>query len=160
LAVISNGFRPLDPKTGKKHVGVEIMFKDDVDHGYHPPFYSGKYFMFSPEQPLAVVAAGPGKVSKIKRNSKGALSVTLDHGLTEVGPLATFYQHNVVELVKVGQTVKAGQPISILGRSGTNLNHLHFEMWLTNRGSRYIDWPVDPAPYLKNMKHVESGYRD
>jgi murein DD-endopeptidase MepM/ murein hydrolase activator NlpD len=139
---------------------VDIMFPRKVAGPVEEPFYAKRWFCFSPEQPLVNLACYDGKVSKIKRNSKGALSVVLDHGnVPFVGPLASFYQHNIVELVKVGDIVKAGQPISILGRSGTTLNHLHFELWLTALGPNYRDWPVDPEPYLKHMRHVESGYR-
>lgn len=42
--------------------------------------------------------------------------------------LETIYSHNVQNLVKSGDTVKAGQPIALTGRTGrASTEHLHFE---------------------------------
>lgn len=45
--------------------------------------------------------------------------------------LISFYKHNSVLLKKVGETVKAGDIIAIIGNSGelTDGPHLHFELW-------------------------------
>lgn len=43
--------------------------------------------------------------------------------------LETLYSHNSKNLVAVGDTVKAGQPIALTGRSGrATTEHLHFEL--------------------------------
>jgi murein DD-endopeptidase MepM/ murein hydrolase activator NlpD len=57
--------------------------------------------------------------------------------------ITSFYKHNSVLLKKVGEMVKAGQPIAIIGESGelTTGAHLHFELW--HRGA-----PVNPEDYI------------
>ncbi len=55
----------------------------------------------------------------------------------------SFYKHNSVLLKKVGDQVKTGESISIVGNSGENTTgpHLHFELW--HNGS-----PVNPRDYI------------
>ena len=57
--------------------------------------------------------------------------------------LVSFYKHNSVLLKKVGNFVKAGDAIAIIGSSGelTTGPHLHFEVWLNGI-------PVDPEDYI------------
>jgi murein DD-endopeptidase MepM/ murein hydrolase activator NlpD len=58
--------------------------------------------------------------------------------------LLSVYEHNSVLLKKVGDYVKAGDVIAIVGNSGelTTGPHLHFELWY--RGS-----PVNPQQYMQ-----------
>ncbi|MEE7561419.1 peptidoglycan DD-metalloendopeptidase family protein, partial [Xanthomonas sp. Kuri4-2] len=51
------------------------------------------------------------------------------------------YGHNRKRLVNEGQSVKAGQQIAEMGRSGAQRDMLHFEI-------RYNGKPVDPMLYL------------
>ena len=51
------------------------------------------------------------------------------------------YGHNRARLVNEGQSVKAGQQIAEMGRSGAARDMLHFEI-------RYNGKPVDPQQYL------------
>lgn len=57
--------------------------------------------------------------------------------------LVSIYKHNSVLLKKVGDKVKAGEAIAIVGNSGelTTGPHLHFELWLNGE-------PVDPQAYM------------
>ncbi|MEM6319999.1 MAG: M23 family metallopeptidase [Bacteroidota bacterium] len=57
--------------------------------------------------------------------------------------LVSFYKHNSVLLKKVGETVKAGEAIAIIGNTGDHTTgpHLHFELW--HRGK-----PIDPWNYV------------
>ncbi|MBL7939692.1 MAG: M23 family metallopeptidase [Flavobacteriales bacterium] len=57
--------------------------------------------------------------------------------------LVSIYKHNSVLLKKVGDKVKAGEAIAIVGDSGelTTGPHLHFELWLNGE-------PVDPQAYM------------
>lgn len=51
------------------------------------------------------------------------------------------YAHNQKLLVKEGQTVKSGQKIATLGRSGTQRDQLHFEIRRNGK-------PIDPMRFL------------
>lgn len=57
--------------------------------------------------------------------------------------LVSMYKHNSSLLKKVGNFVKAGDAIAIIGNSGENQNgpHLHFELWHEGQ-------PVDPQHYI------------
>lgn len=57
--------------------------------------------------------------------------------------LISIYKHNSVLLRKVGDRVKAGESIAIIGNSGelTDGPHLHFELW-------YNGTPLDPLEYI------------
>ena len=56
--------------------------------------------------------------------------------------LITVYAHNQINLVRVGQTVRAGQTIAKVGQTGrTTGAHLHFEV---RRGVK----PVNPLGHL------------
>ena len=57
--------------------------------------------------------------------------------------LVSVYKHNSVLLKRVGDRVKAGEAIAIVGNSGelTNGPHLHFELWLNGAA-------VDPQAYM------------
>ncbi|PSD22433.1 hypothetical protein C7E13_16140, partial [Stenotrophomonas maltophilia] len=51
------------------------------------------------------------------------------------------YGHNRKRLVNEGQSVKAGEQIAEMGRTGANRDMVHFEI-------RYNGKPVDPQQYL------------
>ena len=55
----------------------------------------------------------------------------------------SFYKHNSVLLKKVGDRVKSGESVAIVGNSGENTTgpHLHFELW--HNGT-----PVNPRDYI------------
>ena len=65
----------------------------------------------------------------------------------------TLYSHNSKNLVKVGDWVKAGQPIALTGRTGrATTEHLHFEVRIN--GKTY-----DPARFFdhknRSLKKVK-----
>jgi murein DD-endopeptidase MepM/ murein hydrolase activator NlpD len=65
-------------------------------------------------------------------------TVILDHGYG----LETWYAHNRKILVRQGQRVRRGEPISQLGNSGRSTGpHLHYEV-------RINGTPVDPLSYI------------
>jgi len=57
--------------------------------------------------------------------------------------IVSIYKHNSAILKKVGDVVKAGDPVAIIGQTGELATgpHLHFELW--NEGS-----PVNPKDYI------------
>lgn len=57
--------------------------------------------------------------------------------------LISVYKHNASLLKKVGQAVKSGEAIAIIGNSGelSSGPHLHFELWHQGR-------PLDPSLYV------------
>lgn len=57
--------------------------------------------------------------------------------------LISIYKHNSAVLKKMGQFVKAGEPIAIIGNSGETSQgpHLHFELW-------YNGNPTNPQEYI------------
>lgn len=57
----------------------------------------------------------------------------------------TFYGHNQVLLTRLGQRVRQGEPIALVGNSGVSTApHLHFEIWQE-------EVPVNPALLLVRM---------
>lgn len=59
------------------------------------------------------------------------------------GDLVSVYKHNSVLLKRVGDKVKAGEAVAIVGDSGelSTGPHLHFELWLNGE-------PIDPQAYM------------
>lgn len=57
--------------------------------------------------------------------------------------LVSVYKHNSVLLKKMGQYVKAGEAVAVIGNSGeqTTGPHLHFELWYNGNA-------IDPQEYI------------
>ncbi|MBL4654795.1 MAG: M23 family metallopeptidase [Bacteroidia bacterium] len=64
-------------------------------------------------------------------------------GIQHTHNLLSFYKHNSVLLKKVGNFVKAGDVIAIIGDSGelSSGQHLHFELWYNGK-------PINPEDYM------------
>lgn len=64
-------------------------------------------------------------------------------GIQHSNNLFTFYKHNSALLKSVGDYVKAGEVIAIIGNSGefSSGPHLHFELW-------YNGTPVNPSDFI------------
>ena len=64
-------------------------------------------------------------------------------GVQHEGDLLTFYKHNQKLLKEVGDKVKAGTSIALVGNTGSasSGDHLHFELW-------YDGEPVNPVDYI------------
>ncbi len=85
-----------------------------------------------------IVAAQSGDVIYSDWYGGYGLVVMIDHG----GGIVTLYGHNSKLLVKVGQTVTKGDPISLSGTTGLSTGpHLHFEVRVDG------DY-VDPLTYV------------
>jgi murein DD-endopeptidase MepM/ murein hydrolase activator NlpD len=107
-----------DPFTGRvaKHEGVDFAGKLGSD----------------------IIAVASGVVTwSGKRYGYGQL-VEINHG----GGYLTRYAHNLENKVKVGDIVKKGQVIALMGSSGRSTGpHVHFEVYKHGR-------VVDPATYI------------
>lgn len=120
---VSSGFGwRSDPFSGKRsyHEGVDIAA-----------------VMGSP-----IKAMGDGVVTYAgKRIGYGAL-VEINHG----NGYATRYAHILEALVKVGDRVKKGHPVALIGSSGRSTGpHLHFEVLKSRR-------QLDPRKYLQQSR--------
>lgn len=123
------------------HNGVDIMYRRRLDDGSLPEFppgtSGGSPHHFAPLS-VPVVAARDGQVWSVDKSPRGC-EVVINHGK----PFATYYQHlsstvlgphkrGVSTLTGQPTTVRAGQPIGIMGGDPiepTHLRHLHFEVW-------------------------------
>ena len=72
-----------------------------------------------------VFATGAGSVSEVRKHRGFGLAVKIDHG----HDVRTFYAHLGQSLVKQGEHVRRGQPIALIGESGTQSSiGLHYEI--------------------------------
>lgn len=99
-------------------------------------FHTGIDINSNPGTP--VTATGEGIVSFSGWNGGSGNIVVIEHGFG----YSTFYAHNKMNVVKVGQCIKRGDIISYVGSTGNTTGpHLHYEVWKNGR-------PVNPKPYL------------
>jgi murein DD-endopeptidase MepM/ murein hydrolase activator NlpD len=110
----------IDPFTGKReaHKGIDVAGKEGS----------------------VILAVGDGVVT-FAGNRKGYGNlVELDHG----NGYATRYAHNQDHLVSIGETVRKGQPVALMGSTGRSTGpHVHVEVLRDGK-------QVNPAKYLKN----------
>ena len=86
-----------------------------------------------------VKAALDGTVIFADFTPKTGYVIAIQHSLNYI----TFYKQNSLLLKSLGQFVRAGEPIAIVGNSGEQNSgpHLHFELW--HNGN-----PVNPLDYI------------
>ena len=87
-----------------------------------------------------IVAAANGYVVFSGFTIDDGHTVMLSHG----GGYLTIYKHNQTVLKGVGEFVKRGEPIALLGNSGrTSFGpHLHFEVWNNGRAQNPNDYLI------------------
>jgi murein DD-endopeptidase MepM/ murein hydrolase activator NlpD len=87
------------------HFGVDVLTKDD--------------------SPVQAIADGTVIISNWTLNTGYVI------GIQHRGELISLYKHNSVLLKEVGEIVRSGEIIAIVGNSGemTTGAHLHFELW-------------------------------
>lgn len=110
--------RRTDPFTGNVafHRGVDFSAKDGAD----------------------VITVAAGVVTRAAKYSDYGHMVEVNHGNGYV----TRYAHNKANLVKVGDVVKKGQIIALVGSTGRSTGpHVHFEVYKHGRA-------IDPVTYI------------
>ena len=100
-----------------KHFGVDVVGKENEP----------------------VKATMDGTVILATWSSETGHTITIQHD----NHIISVYKHNSMLLRKVGNVVKAGEPIAIIGSSGEHTTgpHLHFELWYNGK-------PIDPQDYI------------
>lgn len=102
-----------------------------------PEFHSGIDIAAEPGRPVKATADGIVIFAGWSGNN-GNL-VVLQHGFG----FSTFYAHNKMVAVKIGQKVKRGDIIGYIGSTGNSTGpHVHYEVWHSRRS-------VNPARYLE-----------
>jgi Peptidase family M23 len=145
--VISDGFhvRP----SGVHHSGVDLIYARAKSDTLATGTPNGSKAFVMPDG-MHAIAASNGVVTFAEKTARG-LAVMLDHN---AGRLGTFYTHLDELLVKVGDHVRAADPIGIIGadpEDAEHLKHLHFEIW---RGALTTASAVDPAPLMRTWPVV------
>ena len=99
---------PFGARGGRRHTGTDIKTRPNDN----------------------ILAAFDGVVTMSQRYAAYGNCIILRH----TNGLETLYSHNVKNLVKVGDHVKAGQVIALTGRTGrATTEHLHFEVRVAGR---------------------------
>lgn len=133
-----------------KVVNLAVTEKPLEQLFFSPPVSGEVTFGFSPEKGHFGCDVTAPKNTAVKAVFGGFVissDWTLETGNTiciqHSDNLVSFYKHNSALLKKVGDIVKAGEAIAIIGNTGTHTTgpHLHFEIW--HKGK-----PIDPADYV------------
>ncbi len=114
---VSNGTISADYKPEEDHFGIDILTAKDTP----------------------VKAAADGYVFLSDWTLETGNTIGIQHSNNTI----TFYKHNSALLKKVGDFVKAGEAIAIVGNTGklTSGPHLHFELWHNGK-------PMDPKEFV------------
>ena len=115
--------------------GWPVAGRISSPYGYreHPntgvrDFHSGMDIASEPGTP--VKATADGIVSFAGWSGGNGNLVALEHGLG----FSTYYAHNRLVVVKVGQKIKRGDIISYVGSTGNSTGpHVHYEVWKEGR---------------------------
>ena len=100
-------------------------------------FHSGMDIASEPGTP--VKATADGIVSFAGWSGGSGNLVALEHGLG----FSTYYAHNRLVVVKVGQKIKRGDILSYVGSTGNSTGpHLHYEVWKEGRS-------LNPSTYIE-----------
>jgi murein DD-endopeptidase MepM/ murein hydrolase activator NlpD len=110
-----------------------VSRKFESDRGHIGIDYSGKIGSL-------IVAAADGSVVFAGYTVDQGFTLILSHG----GGYLTMYMHNQSLLRSVGEKVKRGEPIALLGNSGrvSYGPHLHFELWKDGKAENPNDYLI------------------
>ncbi len=85
-----------------------------------------------------IVAPADGSVKSIQIKDGYGLTVEIDHGYG----IKTYYAHCLSSLCQIGQAIKRGDPIALVGETGRATGpHVHYEIRVANT-------PVNPLRYI------------
>jgi murein DD-endopeptidase MepM/ murein hydrolase activator NlpD len=148
---VSDGFTGTRraPQTGEtiRHGGVDIMYRRIAGDTWAAGTPNGSRNFVLPEH-RAALAASDGLIWSASYTPRG-WTVVIDHGPRKV---ATYYTHMSQLLVVAKQSVRAGQPLGIVGADpldAAHLKHLHFEVWRGGPNDR-----VDPEPLMNSWEYL------
>jgi murein DD-endopeptidase MepM/ murein hydrolase activator NlpD len=144
-------FKALDSILISRSFEVEALFDQlPVENGYMSSTFGYRTDPFNGKQEFhsgidftapagtVITAVAPGVVTSSSLTSDYGNLLEINHG----GSFETRYAHNKINLVKVGDVVKKGQIIALVGSTGrSTAPHVHFEVYKNGR-------VVDPATYL------------
>ena len=121
----NNGITSLNYRLRRPTQGV-------LTQGYHRGHYAID-IASRRNTPIYAAAAGTVRVSQTGWNYGYGTYVIIDHG----NGVETLYAHNTVNKVAVGDYVKAGQLVALMGNTGRVFGvtgiHLHFELRINGR---------------------------
>ncbi|MDF2437749.1 MAG: peptidase [Bacteroidota bacterium] len=154
----------LNPSGKEEALKKSIEAEDKYSLAYGTENKNGisNFFFFTPlkgfisdpfkgkEQHFGIDVVGPENES-VKATLDGTVILatwSLETGYTmtvqHTNNIISVYKHNSVLLKKVGDYVKAGEAIAIIGNSGeqTTGPHLHFELWYNGKAMNPQDYMV------------------
>jgi len=103
-------------------------------------FHNGIDISAPPGNPATATA--DGIVSFSGWNGGSGNLVVVEHGFG----YSTFYAHNKMNEVKVGQRIKKGDVVAYVGSTGNTTGpHLHYEVWKNGR-------PVNPVSFIEGHR--------
>lgn len=112
---------------------------------------SAPYSLTNKHFGLDLIAPKDSPILSVLRGTVISAGWDMDFGYTialqHANNLITIYKHNSALLKGVGEIVKAGEPIAIIGNTGekTDGPHLHFEIW-------HNGISIDPELIYKSFK--------
>src|SRR5690554_1467667 len=139
-----NGLQNPDRLLPGQGLRMQWPVKGRVSSGYgwriHPILknrhFHGGIDIVAPEG-TPVKAAASGKVAEVGNRGNYGLAVVLEHS----GGVTTWYGHNSKVLVRVGDHVKQGQTIALVGRTGLATGpHLDFRIKIGDQTVDPLDW--------------------
>ena len=144
-------FKALDSILISRSFDVEALFDSlPVENGYLSSTFGYRTDPFNGKQEFhsgidftapigtSITAVAPGVVTSSSLTNDYGNLIEINHG----DRFETRYAHNKVNLVNVGDVVKKGQIIALVGSTGrSTAPHVHFEVYKNGR-------VVDPATYL------------
>jgi lipoprotein NlpD len=142
--------RPITPGAPRPAAPAPVVIPSTSNIAWRWPADGGVVETFAGGDPTRQGVDIAGKGGDPVRAAADGVVVYSGSGLVGYGELVivkhndqwlSAYGHNRARLVNEGQSVKAGQQIAEMGRSGASRDMLHFEI-------RYNGKPVDPQQYL------------